>query len=307
MNRTNFTQIRALPLAIVLSLTLAGTAIAGTDVKLNSARQESQIWTTYELSPYLRAHGLEVTVADGEATITGTVEEDVSKALAEEIALGVEGISSVDNQIEVRDDYTPTARGSERGFGDFVDDTNITAAIKAKLLWSRHASGLNTNVDTNQGRVELKGTASSVEAKKLAGTLAINTQGVRSVDNQLVVDSNSAGMAHTAHHDAGTAHSARNADNEEIFADNADAADRADPNLNVMQDVSDTWITTKVKSTFMYSSNVDGSDISVSTQDSEVTLAGMVDSGAEQALAVSMAENVRGVKSVNSEALTYVD
>jgi osmotically-inducible protein OsmY len=69
-------------------------------------------------------------------------------------------------------------------------------------------------------------------------------------------------------------------------------------------EVADTWITAKVKSTYLYSSNVDGNDISVSTERGVVTLSGKVDGGAERALAVELAKNVRGVKSVNSKALT---
>ena len=68
--------------------------------------------------------------------------------------------------------------------------------------------------------------------------------------------------------------------------------------------MSDGWITTKVKSTYMYSSNVDGSDIAVNTDKGIVTLSGKVDSGAERALAIELAQNVRGVKSVYSKALT---
>jgi len=59
-----------------------------------------------------------------------------------------------------------------------------------------------------------------------------------------------------------------------------------------------------VKSTFMYSTNVDGSDISVNTDKGIVTLSGKVDSGAERALAIELTQNVRGVKSVNSKSLT---
>jgi osmotically-inducible protein OsmY len=51
-------------------------------------------------------------------------------------------------------------------------------------------------------------------------------------------------------------------------------------------DMSDGWITTKVKSTYLYSSNVNGSDIDVSTNAGIVTLTGKVDSGAERALAI---------------------
>ncbi|MNP74051.1 Osmotically-inducible protein Y precursor [compost metagenome] len=70
-------------------------------------------------------------------------------------------------------------------------------------------------------------------------------------------------------------------------------------------DVADSWITTKVKSTLMYSSNVSGSAISVSTNGGIVTLSGLVASGVERDLAIELAQNVRGVKSVRSSELRY--
>ena len=42
----------------------------------------------------------------------------------------------------------------------------------------------------------------------------------------------------------------------------------------------------------------------MSTKDGIVTLSGKVDSGAERALAIELADNVRGVKSVRSKGLT---
>ncbi|MEP7705136.1 BON domain-containing protein [Paraglaciecola sp. 25GB23A] len=69
------------------------------------------------------------------------------------------------------------------------------------------------------------------------------------------------------------------------------------------QEISDSWITTKVKSTFIYSRNVDSSDISVTTKNDEVTLSGKAHNGAERELAMELAKNVRGVNTVNAEAL----
>ena len=60
----------------------------------------------------------------------------------------------------------------------------------------------------------------------------------------------------------------------------------------------------KVKSTYMYSNNVNGSDIAVTTSAGIVKLTGKMDSGAERALAIELARNVKGVKSVDSSALT---
>lgn len=267
-------------LAAAVSLALSAGNVLAADTTQNgpiiNARQEAQIWTTYALSPYLRATDLSVTVIDGKATLSGNVAEDVQKDLAEAIAEGVNGIKKVDNQIKVEADYKAPNRGNMRGYADVVDDATITSAVKSKLLWSRHTEGMDTKVNTNNGKVELTGSVSTAEAKKHAETLAKNTKGVRSVDNRLVV-------------------SDKAANGKSYSKDNAEKGTA----------IADSWITTKVKSTFMYSSNVNSSDISVNTDKGVVTLAGKVDSGAEQALAIELAQNIRGVKSVNAKQLVF--
>lgn len=274
------TPIRKSLLASSVALALvaiSGTAAADTvSQDLTEARQETQIWTTYALSPHLRASDIKVSVDNGKATLTGKVEEDVNKDLAKQIALGVSGIKEVDNQIVVQADYAP-APSTERGYGQVIDDATITATVKSKLIWSKHTEGLDTEVDTKRGKVTLNGTAQSAAAKDLAGRLAANTRGVVSVDNRLTVKGAKSSVVDTAKsstHEAG-------------------------------HDIADGWITTKVKSTFMYSSNVDGSDITVDTKNGIVTLSGKVDSGAERALAIEFAQNVRGVKDVQAQGLTH--
>jgi hyperosmotically inducible protein len=256
---------------------ISGAASADTvSQDVTEARQETQIWTTYALSPYLRANDLKVSVDNGKATLTGKVDESVNKDLAKQIALGVSGIKEVDNQIVVQQDYVAPAASSTRSYGEAIDDATITATVKSKLLWSKSTDGLTADVDTNRGRVTLKGTADSKDAKALAGRLALNSRGVESVDNQLVVTPKKTTVADSAQSSAKEAE----------------------------QDISDSWITTKVKSTLMYSSNVNGSDIDASTSAGVVTLKGKVDSGAERALAIELADNVRGVKSVQAQSLT---
>ncbi|MDP9141629.1 MAG: BON domain-containing protein [Pseudomonadota bacterium] len=275
--QTNF-RSTLLTAGFALSLiAISTTSAADTATQdLTEARQESQIWTTYALSPHLRANDLKVSVDDGKATLTGTVDEDVSKDLAKQIAMGVSGVKSVDNQIVVQADYTAPAPASERSYGQAIDDATTTAAVKSKLLWSQSTEGFATDVDTRDAQVTLKGTADSAAAKELAGRLAANTRGVGSVINQLVVK---------APAKPGKAATAKSATQE------------------AGKDVADSWITTKVKSTYLYSSNIDGSDIVVSTNGGVVTLSGKVDSGAERDLAVELAKNIRGVKSVQSKAL----
>ncbi|MBV2134309.1 BON domain-containing protein [Pseudomonas sp. MAP12] len=268
--------ILAAGIALALNAVSGMVAAATVSQEVTDARQETQIWTTYALSPYLRALDLKVSVQNGKATLTGTVEEEVNKELAKEIALGVSGITEVDNQIVVKADYMPKP-SPEPGYGERIEDASITAAVKSKLLWSRHAEGLATKVETRRGRVTLSGTADSEEARATAGRLAMGTRGVVSVNNQLVVASGK-----------------------------PTAVDSAKSTANETKgEIADSWITTKVKSTFLYSSNVAGTDIDVSTQGGIVTLSGKVHSGAERDLAIELAQNVRGVKSVDAKGLTY--
>lgn len=264
-----------------LSVVAGSSAYAADSVsqEVTEARQETQIWTTYALSPYLRAHDIKVSVHNGIATLTGTVEESVKRDLAKQIALGVSGIKEVDNQIIVQADNAAPVRSSDRSYGDVIDDATVTATIKSKLVWSKHTNGLTTDVDTKSGKVTLIGTADSAAAKDFAGRLALNTRGVVSVDNRLVVNGTKPTVTDNVKH-------------------SADVAE---------QKIDDGWITTKVKSTYLYSANVNGSNIDVSTVGGVVTLSGKVSSGAERALAIELASNVRGVESVKSQNLTVLN
>lgn len=275
----SFGRLVAFVAAFALSCSAQWT-FADAKQDITDARQETQIWTTYALSPYLRANDLKVAVHEGKATLTGSVEEDVNKESAKQIALGVDGIKEVDNQIVVKPDYKPTAK---YGYGEAVDDVTINAAVKARLVWSKY-SYISTKVETKDGQVTLTGEVDSADAKKHASRLALSTRGVRGVNNKLTLDEKSSAKS-------GKGKGA--ADNVKGAAQNAE------------QKIEDAWITTKVKSNFFYSSNVSGSDIDVDTRNGVVSLKGKVANNAERALAIEMAENIRGVKSVDSKGLFF--
>ena len=95
-----------------------------------------------------------MSVHEGKATLTGKVDESVNKDLAKQIALGVDGIKDVDNQIVVQADYVPPARSSaDRSYGEVIDDATITSAVKSKLVWSKNTegSGHKRRYETGQG------------------------------------------------------------------------------------------------------------------------------------------------------------
>lgn len=241
--------------------------------ELSEARQEGSIWTAFALNRHLNPFTIDVDVENGSAKLTGKVETEVDRDLAEQIALGIEGVKKVDNQLTLDPAFEAKA-SSEPNLSQRFDDATLVATVKSKLLWNSNTEGLDINVNAANGTVSLTGSAQSAEAKELAGRLAANTDGVREVNNLLSVSAtdSSAAKAQNAADDAGVA-------------------------------VSDAWITSKVKSSFIYSRNLDGLNISVDTQKGMVSLSGSVLSNAEKQLAVETARNIRGVRGVDADAL----
>jgi len=173
--------------------------------------------------------------------------------------------NAADSRIMLADAAAPEAHSD--GVGATLNDTAITAKIKAKLLTDDGLKKSKIDVTTTNGVVTLEGSASSSAAKSRAETIAQAVDGVKSVDNSLKTpDSNK----------------------------KVDKAKR---------EVSDTWITTKVKSALLADSVTKGFDVSVETTKGVVVLKGQLAS--EDALdhVKDIAAKIEGVKSVDTAAV----
>lgn len=71
-----------------------------------------------------------------------------------------------------------------------------------------------------------------------------------------------------------------------------------------VQPVSDSWITTKVKTELLAARDVSGLKIDVETVNGQVKLSGAVKTQMQVDRAVEVARSVKGVKDVDSSALT---
>ncbi len=78
-----------------------------------------------------------------------------------------------------------TAAG--RSAGQVIDDMNITTVVKSRIFNDPYMSGFAVSVDTFQGEVTLTGAVESDFARKRATDLAQGVDGVRKVNNLLVV------------------------------------------------------------------------------------------------------------------------
>lgn len=71
--------------------------------------------------------------------------------------------------------------------GQYMDDTAITTSVKAKILAEGSLKVLQINVETMQGTVQLSGFVDSKKSAAKAIDLARKVEGVKSVQNNLVV------------------------------------------------------------------------------------------------------------------------
>ena len=71
--------------------------------------------------------------------------------------------------------------------GQALDDTAITAKVKAAMAKERDVSATTVHVETVKGEVRLSGFVDSTSEKQRAEQIALQTEGVKSVHNGLVV------------------------------------------------------------------------------------------------------------------------
>jgi hyperosmotically inducible periplasmic protein len=75
----------------------------------------------------------------------------------------------------------------QQSVGSYIDDATLTTRVKGKFAENTTVSAMSIAVETLKGEVQLSGFAKSAAEKTMAGELARNTSGVRSVKNDIVV------------------------------------------------------------------------------------------------------------------------
>ena len=149
--------------------------------------------------------------------------------------------------------------------GQKIDDATITAKIKTTYLFNGHLNPFRINIDTQDGIVTLQGVVRTDIQRDLAGEIAKNAKGVRSVRNELQVS--------------------------EGAVDNADQIDRTFSQAVVEASTTALALTKGVKA----------SDVNVTTRWGTVTLTGTVASKAEKQQAEEVTRKTEGVKEVEDK------
>ncbi|HDS1733563.1 BON domain-containing protein [Pseudomonas sp. BP8] len=237
------------------------------------ARLEGALQTALSLNRVLNPFRIEVDVEGQQARLSGEVESQVERQLAEHVALATRGIDQVDNQLQINPELVE--RPLElRAYAQRLEDATLAAIVRARLLWSQVTEKAPIEVESRDGVVTLRGRVDSVEAKELAGVLARTTDGIHLVNNLVSLDS--AAMAKAREKPLG-------------------APSGPQP--------SDPWIIDKIQSSYRFSRNLDGLNIRVSSQEGLVRLSGEVVSSEQKTIAVDVARQIIGVRGVDADLL----
>ncbi|MDP9142201.1 MAG: BON domain-containing protein [Pseudomonadota bacterium] len=184
--------------SVLLAAAICTPAIAADRTigeKFDDAWIDGSIETAMLFNSHLNAFSIRSDVKNGEVKLTGVVASDIDRSLAGEIAKGVDGVKSVDNEITVGNEQDGidklSAKASERtsNLRQWATDATTTAEIKTRLLANTSTQGLKINVDTKADVVTLTGKVASTEEAALAEQIASNVEDVSEVNNRLVVAS----------------------------------------------------------------------------------------------------------------------
>jgi len=131
--------------------------------------------------PVTEAGEINVDVNRGVVKLAGFVDTPKEKSQAGAVARQVHGVQSVQNDIAVKN-------GSETA-GEVIDDSILTAKVKAALIESPDTKAHQINVETKEGVVQLSGFVDNSAARSAATEVAKSVTGVKDVKNALSVKS----------------------------------------------------------------------------------------------------------------------
>jgi osmotically-inducible protein OsmY len=205
----------------LLALTLLGSSVALNGCATADSREatgsplpqapmsnmalEVKIKAKFRTDAQLRAAklGVEANVARNEVTLSGVVESEELRTKAVEWAKSAYPGLIVNAKLEVkpseiaRTEYTSERAQRERSrakelgetVGDSLDDAWIYTKIVAQLIGNAATPERKIKVDVNNNAVTLRGLVETAAQKTEAERVAQNTEGVKSVSNQLKVGS----------------------------------------------------------------------------------------------------------------------
>lgn len=158
--------------------------------RINDAWLKGKVEMALLLNRHLNSFKIDTDVESSVVTLKGKVKSDIDMDLAEQIALGVDGVSTVENElvsVPEEDHQAISEHEEERQFLQRMEDLTMTARIKSKLVMNQHIAARRVNVDTANNVVTLEGKVNNDQERDLIVQIAKNTGSVTEVKDKLEI------------------------------------------------------------------------------------------------------------------------
>lgn len=228
----------------------------------------ARVNTLYLLNEHLNPLNITVKTQNGNVMLTGSVNDEVQKELAEDLALGVSGVGFVDNRLVVIN--TVIGEKERRTWKQRVSDRALSASVKTRLLMNGEFKGLKTGISAINGVVTLYGVVPTEEHVQSMLQVASETKGVVDVVNNLTV---------------------RRKD------------DSYDAVRGVGRAISDEWVESRVETAVILNRHLSIRELNVEVDDGICILTGTVNSEGKKELAGQIADSIAGVSEVRNNII----
>jgi hyperosmotically inducible periplasmic protein len=243
-SNTRFTIIAA---ASMLFTTNAGLLADQTDDHIVESAKKSFVFKNF-----LKKDSIKTESKNGSVTLTGTVEHEYQKTLAEDTVASIPEVKSVDNRLKIKPDgSTPNA------------DKLLVLKVEAMMLLQRNLKSSKTDVSSENGKITLRGVASSKAQKELITEYAKDVDGVAGVTNDMVV-----------------------------------AEGKDEPGRTMAEKIDDASITAQIKLSLLTHRSTSAVKTQIQTREGLVTVSGVTSNADEKSLVTKLIMDVNGVSSV---------
>jgi hyperosmotically inducible periplasmic protein len=177
--------MRNIAVVLVAATVLLGTACSATRTQrapgehVDDAALVTSVKSALIANESTKARDIKVEVNRGVVQLNGFVDSQEQKSEAASIARNIDGVKEVRNNLIVEE------RAST--LGEVIDDSTLTAKVKAALIASEETKAHQINVETKQGVVQLSGFVDDAATKSAATSVAKSVTGVRLVMNDLSI------------------------------------------------------------------------------------------------------------------------
>lgn len=124
-----------------------------------------------------KARQINVETSRGVVQLNGFVDSATAKSEAERIASGVDGVTSVENKLQVR--------AADHAASTAVDNGELSARVDSALAADPRTSALSVDVESRNGEVQLSGYVKSSQERLAAVEVAGKVAGVHKVKDAM--------------------------------------------------------------------------------------------------------------------------